>query len=202
MEPQAPQNNYQNTEQSFGYPTAENPYPMNQQQPKSKKKFFAMVGGGIFAAILLLWFIFGGKPAAGLEEMQDLMQNTADAVAVLDAYQDDVDSTNVTNNLALSKIILRGNYQQLNDLYKSTYNSKKTFSSAPKPDDDSAATLDDASRDNQLDSEIIDVLKQKVDAAYQDLQKVKPFFSKPSSVETLNTAETDLKSVYEILQDQ
>ncbi len=161
-----------------------------------------MGGGGLILIIVLLMLVFGGKSTPGKQEMQTTVQNTSDAIGILSTYQDQVSETTTKNDLALALIILRGNYQNLNTLYTKTYKPKKKFTSAPQPDKASKTTLDEAQRNNQLDSKIVEVVRAKVNAAYSNLQKTKGNFKKQSSVETVSTANEDFKSVYEILQSQ
>lgn len=196
-----PQNNFSGPRQSFGYPTTPNPYQM-PQAPDNRKKLFMMAGGAVVIVLLLIWLVFGGKSTGGQTDMQSLMQNTSDAIGALDDYQSQLASSGTKNDMALSLIILRGSYQNLNELYTKTYKPKKKFSQSPQPDSTSKKALDEAARDNKLDSAIVELLKTKVNNAYQALQKTKPNFKKKSSVETLKNADTDLKSVYEILQAQ
>lgn len=191
----------QDQQPAFGYPTSQNPYPM-QKPPTSKKMVYLMLGGGLLIIILLLWMVFGGKSTPGQEDMQKVVQNTSDAVGILDDYQENVAFSGTKNDLALTQIILRGNYQNLNSLYTKTYKPKNKFATNPKTDKESKKTLDEAKRDNRLDSELITVLKVKVTAAYSSLLQAKKNFKSKKSLETLNKAQEDLKSVSEILNDQ
>jgi hypothetical protein len=204
MNPQQPQPLPPQTNQqppAFGYPTAPNPYPM-QNQPVNKKTIYLMLGGGLFVLILLLWLVFGGKSTPGQAEMKSVMQNTSDAVGVLDQYADETSFSGTKNDLALIRIILRGNYQNLNELYTKTYKPKKKFATVPRPDAKSKSTLDEAERDNQLDSRIIEVLKTKVAAAYNSLKLAEKNFNSKTSKQTLKSASDDLVSVSEILNDR
>ena len=191
----------QDQQQAFGYPTSQNPYPM-QKPPTSKRTVYMMLGGGILIVILLLWIVFGGKSTPGQSDMQEVVQNTSDAVGILDDYQENVAFSGTKNDLALTRIIIRGNYQNLNALYVKTYKPKKSFSASPKPDKASRTSLDEAQRDNRLDSEIVTVLKTKVSTAYAALLQTKKNFKSKKSLETINKAQEDLESVSEILNDQ
>jgi hypothetical protein len=177
--------------------------PLQQdKQPPSRKMIFLMIGGGLLLLIMLLLVIFGGKSTPGQADMKKVMQNTSDSLGILDEYQDDISFSGTKNDMALVQILLRGNLQNLNDLYKKTYNAKKSFSSTPKPDAKSKETLDSAQRDNKLDTEIIVVLKPKIREARLNLTKIKGNFTKQSSLETIDKAQTDYKAIADILDDQ
>lgn len=196
-----PQNNQQPEQPAFGQPTAQNPYQM-PVPGNQKKKVFLMIGGGLLVLVLLLFVVFGGKSTPGQENMTTVMQNTSESLGILDSYQEDVQFSGTKNDLALARIILRGSYQDLNELYKKAYKSKKSFSSSPKPDETSQELLDEAARDNQLDTELIDVLEEKIFAARKALQNQENNFSQASSKETVKKSQQDLATIAEILADQ
>ena len=172
------------------------------QPHKIKKQLFMLFGGVALVLILLLWLVFGTGSTGGQTDMRASVQNTADSIGILDAYQQDVQFSGTKNDLALALIILRGNYQNLNELYKTTYNPKASFSNSPKPDETSATKLDEAKRDNRLDSEIITTLEPKVAAAQSALKRAKANFSSTSSLEVINKADQDYTTVLEILADR
>lgn len=196
-----PQNNQQPEQPAFGQPTAQNPYQM-PVPGNQKKKVLLMIGGGLLVIILLLFIVFGGKSTPGQESMTTVLENTSESLGILDEYQEDVELSGLKNDLALARIILRGSYLDLNDLYKKAYDSNKSFSTSPKPDDASQELLDEATRDNQLDTEIIDVLEEKIFAARKALQNQENNFSQASSKETVKKSQQDLATIAEILDDQ
>ncbi len=199
MNPQQPQQVPQ--QPAFGYPTAPNPYQM-PQPANHRKQILLMIGGGLLVAILLFWVAFGGKSTPGQADMQVVMKNTSETLGILDEYQEDISFSGTKSDLALAQILVRGNYQGLNEIYNKAYKPKKKFPASPKPDVASKKTLDSAERDNKLDSEIIVVLKPKVLAAQKALTTAKKNFSSKESLEKINKAQADLQAIAEILDDQ
>jgi hypothetical protein len=168
-----------------------------------KKQLFMLFGGVALVLLLLLWLVFGtGGSTGGQSDMRSSVQSTADAVGILDTYQEDVQFSGTKNDLALALIILRGNYQNLNELYKNTYNPKASFSNSPKPDENSVTKLDEAKRDNRLDNEIVSTLEPKITAAQSALRRAKPNFDSKTSLEVISKADQDYSTVLEILADQ
>jgi len=196
-----PQDNQQPQQPAFGQPTAQNPYQMPAQQ-QDKKKLLFMGGGALVVILLLILLLFSGGSIPGQENMRTVLQNSEDVVGILDEYQEDVQFSGTKNDLALARIIMRGSYQDLNELYKKAYKPKKNFSSSPKPDDNSKEQLDNAARDNQLDTEIVNILEEKILAARRALQNQEGNFSQASSKQTIKKAQEDLAAVAEILDDQ
>ncbi len=177
-----------------------NPYVVPDPAGQKKKAF--LVGGGIFVLLLLLALVvFSGKPKPGLTNMQTGMQNLSDAVGIMNTYQADVQDSSLKNDVALTGVLLQGNYQNMNSLYNTTYKLKKRYSSSPKPDKASQQTLDEALSNNQLDSSIITTLQPKVIKAENAFIKAKKSFTKKESLNHLNQTINDLQSIEDILNE-
>lgn len=182
----------------FGMP--QNPDPYAIPQPESdKKKLFMMVGGIVALLLILGLVLFSGGGGEGQSSMKTSIQNSSDAIGILDEYLEQTDATGVRNDLSLALILLRGNQQSMNDLYKKTYPKAKSFSRSPKPDEESVEILDRAERNNVIDTEIIVVLKDKVQTSLRSLTRAKAYFTTKESRETISQTQEDLEQVYEIL---
>jgi hypothetical protein len=184
----------------FGQPQNPDPYQIpDVNQSGSKKTLFIMAGGVLLLTIIIAWLFLGtgGKP--GAEDMKVTVQNTSEALGIIDEYEGDLQYTPTKNDIALVQILLRGNYSNLNELYNKTYKPKKKFSNSPKPDKVSQTKLDAAKRNNVLDSEIITVLEPKIAAAKAAAKRSYPNFSKPDSLNQLKTAYNDYGAIEDIL---
>lgn len=173
-------------------------YYQEPPQPMSKVKI-GLIAGGIIMLITLLILLFtsgGSKP--GQADMQRSLQAMSESIGVMDEYENDLQVSSTRNDVALIQIILRGNYQKLNQLYSETYDSKK-FSSNPKPDEDSKEVLDRAVQNNTIDSEILLTLQPKIDTSEKYLKRAKPNFTKPSSVASLQKSIDDFASISDVL---
>lgn len=182
----------------FGMPQNPDPYAI-PAPGTDKKKLFLMFGGVLVLLLLLGFMLFGGGGNAGQAPLRTSIQSTSDAIGILDEYLDDIGSTGLKNDLSLALILLRGNQQSMNELYKETYPKAKSFSSSPKPDEASTNTLDQAERNNVLDSEIITVLKEKVATAQRSLIRAKAHFPGRQSRQTITGTQEDLVQVMDIL---
>lgn len=184
---------------SFGQNQQQAQYYQMQQPDDSKKKMLLFGGGVVILLILLGLVLFGGGGKAGQADMQSALKSTSEALGIIDGYDQDLRDTPTKNDVALTQILLRGNFQKLNDLYKKTYSPKSGFTAAGKADKASIATLDRSDRNNTLDSDILKVLNAKVKAADAKLVAIKPNFTKPSSKQAINDSIADMNSIQEIL---
>lgn len=175
-------------------------YSQNTPPAPVSKKRMVLIGLGIVVLLVLIFtVVFSGRSKPGQTEMKSAMQSTADALAITDEYSDDLQTASTKNDIALIQILVRGNFQKLNDLYNETYKPRKKFSISPKVDSDSAEILDRARRNNTLDSEIVDVLKQKVQTAQTKLTQARKSFKKTSSREIITVSISDFNSIEDIL---
>lgn len=158
-----------------------------------------MFGGLAVILLILGMLIFGGKSAGGEIEMKAVIDETGESLGVISSYETKLKSLDSQNDIALVQIILRGNYQKLGDLYKETYNSKKSISNSPRADEKSLDILDAAVTNDTIDTEIFQVLGPKILRSSQSLEKAKPNFTKAESLDTLTTAQTDFESLTSIL---
>lgn len=180
----------------------QNPSNYNYQVPNDpavKKKLFLFGGGVVILVIALVLVLTSGGSKKGEDTMRASLQSTTEALGIIDEYEKQIQDTSTQNDLALIQILIRGNFQKLNDLYTETFKPKKKFSSAPKVDNDSKEALDRSARNNTLDSDIITELKPKVAAAKKSLAATRPNFTKSDSVEKIKTSIEDLESVEAIL---
>lgn len=182
----------------FGMPQNPDPYAI-PPPGADKKKLFLMFGGVLALLVLLAFVLLGGGGNEGQTSMRSSLQNTSDSIGILNEYIGDINNTGLQNDLSLSLILLRGNQQSMNDLYKKTFPSARSFPRSPKPDDTSKEKLDAAKRNNVLDSEIITVLREKTQAASRSLAQAKQHFTSSSSREIITNSQEDLDQVYEIL---
>lgn len=166
----------------------------------SKIKFIALIGGAILLIVLVLILLLSGGSKAGQEDMQRSLQATYDSVGILDEYTDKLTLSDTRNDAALMQIILRGNFQKLNELYNKTYKPRKKFGSSPKPDTKSKETLDTAARNNTLDSEILKVLQPKITESHKYLKRSAPSFTKKDSKESIKKSLEDFESIDTILK--
>lgn len=185
---------------NFGQNQNQNQQYYQQPQAEADTKKKLLILGGVGAVIiLLLLLIFGGSSKAGQQDLQSSIQATSESLAIIDTYQKQIQYTPTKNDLALTQILLRGNLQKLDALYIKTYKSKKNLSTIPKLDAQSKASLDQSARNNTLDSDIITVLKPKIDKAKAKLTLVKPSFGKQSSKQSIQTSIDDLTSIQDLM---
>ena len=174
-------------------------YHQDTPNTDSKKKLILIIGGVFVVIVILILTLTSGGSKGGQEDMRKSLQATSDALGIMDEYEAELSYAPTKNDIALSQIIIRGNFQKLNELYTKTYKAKKKFSASPKPDKASATTLDASKRNNTLDSDIIDVLKPKIALAQKELKITKSSFSKKDSVDKINVSIADLQSIQDLL---
>lgn len=184
---------------NFGQPQNQDPYVIPQPGSDKKKQMILMFGGLAVILLILSMLIFGGKSAGGEIEMKAVIDETGESLGVISSYETKLKSLDSQNDIALVQIILRGNYQKLGDLYKETYNSKKSISNSPRADEKSLDILDAAVTNDTIDTEIFQVLGPKILRSSQSLEKAKSNFTKAESLDTLTTAQTDFESLTSIL---
>lgn len=182
----------------FGQSNQNQQYYQDNPQPASKKKLFLIIGGVALLLIALVAILFSGGSKAGQPEMKQSLQAMSDAIAAMDEYQEKLQVRSSQNDVALVQIIIRGNYQKLNELYAKTYNAKK-FSESPKVDEKSKEKLDAAVRNNTIDSEILIVVTEKSKQSQTYLKRAKPSFSKPDSVSSIQKSIEDFDSIQDTL---
>ncbi len=175
-----------------------NDYMVQADPAAEKKKLYLIIGGVIALLLVLSFLIFGNKPTPGLAEMRGGLQATSDALGIVDEYQDKLSYAPTKNDIALTQTLLRGNFQNLNEIYN-TFKPKKRFTSNPKPDKKSTDRLDEAVRNNTIDNNIIEVLRPKITKAESELKKAKSNFTKKESSNKIQTAIDDLQSIQELL---
>lgn len=176
-----------------------NDYMVNQD-PGAQKKKKILIGVGIALLLITLSFVlFSGKPTPGEIEMKRSLQATSDALGMVDEYSKELNYAPTQNDIALVQTLLRGNFQELNTLYNTTFKPKQRFKTNPKPDDKSIEKLDEAVRNNTIDNTIISVLQPKITLAEKNLRLAKPLFTKKDSVKTIQTAIDDMSSISEVL---
>ncbi len=167
-----------------------------EKPPMSKKKMALIGGGALLLIIMIFSLIFsGGGEKPGYTEMKTAMQSTSDALGIIDEYEKDLNYAPSKNNVALTQILIRGNYQELNTRYTKLYKPKKRFSTNPKPDAKSQETLDAAVRNNTIDTEIIDALVDKVTKSGTYFNKAKKVVIDKELSEKLKTAEKDMSAI-------
>lgn len=174
-------------------------YHQNTPNSGSRKKLVLIIGGVLTVIVILILLLTSGSSKGGQEDMRKSLQATSDALGIMDEYEAELTYDPTKNDIALSQIILRGNFQKLNELYTKTYKPKKKFTASPKPDKASKATLDESKRNNTLDSDIIDVLKPKIILAQKELKITKSSFSKKDSIDKINVSIADLQSIQDLL---
>ncbi len=179
-------------------PLGSNDYLVQADPAAEKKKLYMIIGGVVALLLIASFLIFGNKPTPGVLELKNGIQATSDALGIVDEYQSKLSYAPTKNDVALTQTLLRGNYQNLNELYNS-FKPKKRFTSNPKPDNKSIDRLDEAVRNNTIDNDIVEVLKPKITKAESELKKAKPNFTKKDSTTKIQTAIEDLESILELL---
>lgn len=198
MQPQMPQIPQLNQAGQPAQPV--NPYDFVDQGP-NKKKMWLMIGGGILVIIMLILVLTSGGGTPGQLEMKAVVQPTADTLGIIDEYEDKLQFAPSKSTVALTQILIRGNYQELNTLYTKQYKPSKRFSAQPKPDKESQATLDEAVKNNSIDSEIIDILKPKVANIRKAIKSAKLTIQDKKTRDALITAEKDMQAVTQVLEE-
>ncbi len=173
--------------------------PPNPSDKPSKKVIILFVGGVLVVLAIIAWLLFGGKTPASQQDMRVAVENTSNSLGIVDAYADQLTYSDTKNKIALTQTLLRGAYQDMNDVYNKTYKPKKKFAANPKPDDASQERLDAAKRSNQLDSEIIKVLQPKVVTATNSLKAAIPSFTKKDTIQKLKAAQANLEAADSLL---
>ncbi len=182
-------------------PTQPAPSPYDfPEQGTGKKKLFLMFGGVIILLILLGSVLFSGGGVPGQVEMKNSLQATSDALGIIDEYSKDLAYAPTKNDVALTQILIRNNHQELNTRYNKLYKPKKRFNNNPKPDEKSQEVLDEARRNNTLDTEIIEVLGPKITEAGVALNAAKKVVVDKELVEILKLAEKDMQAILETLE--
>jgi hypothetical protein len=166
----------------------------------NKKKLFLMIGGVILLVIILAAVLFSGGGVTGQVEMKNSLQATSDALGIIDEYSDDLKYAPTKNDVALTQILIRNNHQELNTKYNKLYKPKKRFNSSPKPDAKSKETLDEARRNNKLDTEIIEVLRPKITEAGVAMNAAKKVVTDKELSSKLAAAEKDMQAILEMLE--
>ncbi|MBP9738436.1 hypothetical protein KBD20_01980 [Candidatus Saccharibacteria bacterium] len=185
----------------FGQPQNPDPYEIPQPGQDRRKTSILMFGGiGLLLLLLGLLVFGGGKKPGGQQDLLNVMNQTGSALAAIEEYEASIQNVPIQNNVALTKILLRGNYQNIGILYQKTYDKKQKFSNNPKLDGATQKTLDAAVTNNTIDSELISALETKVVSAQRSLIKVKPYFKSGDSRQTIVTAQTDYQSIADILE--
>ena len=182
----------------FGQQQNQNYYPSNPASGSKKKLYLIIAGVVVLVVALLLIFTSGGsKP--GQETMRKSLQATSESLGIIDEYENQLTYAPTKNDVALVKILLRGNFQKLNELYNKTYKPKKKFSSNPKVDTKSKETLDRSERNNTLDSDILKALEPKIATAKKNLTASRSSFTKKDSVDKIKVSIEDMNSIQDIL---
>lgn len=184
----------------FGQPQAENPYIIPQPGSNKKKTSLLMFGGLAVVLLLLGLLLFGGKKPGGQESMLTAVNSTGEALGAIHDYSKELKTSSAQNNIALTNIILTGNYQSLGSLYHTTYNKKQAFSSSLRATLADQKVLEQAVQNDTMDTELPALLQQKVATVESALTKAKPNFTSTQSRTTITTAQTDYASLADILQ--
>jgi len=182
MQPQMPQIPQLNHAGQPAQPV--NPYDFVDQGP-NKKKMWLMIGGGILVIIMLILVLTSGGGTPG----------------IIDEYEDKLQFAPSKSTVALTQILIRGNYQELNTLYTKQYKPSKRFSAQPKPDKESQATLDEAVKNNSIDSEIIEILKPKIASIRKAIKSAKLTVQDKKTRDALITAEKDMQAITQALEE-
>lgn len=164
-----------------------------------KKKIILIVGAVVVVLMLLLLLFGGGEDNAGQLSMKQSLETTGETISIIDKYQAELNYGPTKNSVAVIQIILRGNHQKLNDLYKTTYKKAKQLSDSQKIDEKSEEELDLAVKNNVVDTEIIKILEPKIKEAKKTLQQAAIDFEKPSSVELIEVSISDFDIILEEL---
>jgi len=165
----------------------------------SKKKMLLIAGGVVLLLIMIGSLLFGGNEKPGQVEVKNVLQPTADALGIIDEYEKDLQYAPTKNDVALTQILIRGNYQEINTRYAKFYKPKKRFSTSPKPDTASQEVLEDARKSNTLDTEIIEVIQPKITETQNALVKAKRVVLDKELLELIKTAEKDMQAIQEAL---
>jgi len=165
----------------------------------SKKKMLLIAGGVVLLLIMIGALLFGGNEKPGQVEVKNVLQPTADALGIIDEYEKDLQYAPTKNDVALTQILIRGNYQEINTRYAKFYKPSKRFSTSPKPDTDSQEVLEDARKSNTLDTEIIEVIQPKITETQNALVKARRVVLDKELLELLKTAEKDMQAIQEAL---
>lgn len=165
----------------------------------SKKKILLIAGGVVLLLIMIGSLLFSGNEKPGQIEVKNVLQPTADALGIIDEYEKDLQYAPTKNDVALTQILIRGNYQEINTRYAKFYKPSKRFSTSPKPDTDSQEVLEDARKSNTLDTEIIEVIQPKITETQNALVKAKRVVLDKELLELLKTAEKDMQAIQEAL---
>ncbi|MDQ5913050.1 MAG: hypothetical protein QG659_472 [Patescibacteria group bacterium] len=165
----------------------------------SKKKMLLIAGGVVLLLIMIGSLLFGGNEKPGQVEVKNVLQPTADALGIIDEYEKDLQYAPTKNDVALTQILIRGNYQEINTRYAKFYKPSKRFSTSPKPDTASQEVLEDARKSNTLDTEIIEVIQPKITETQNALVKAKRVVLDKELLELIKTAEKDMQAIQEAL---
>lgn len=169
-------------------------------QSANKKKLFLMIGGVIALLIVIAMVFFSGGGVPGQIEMKNSLQATSDALGIIDEYSEDLQYAPTKNDVALTQILIRNNHQELNTKYNKLYKPKKRFSSSPKPDAKSKEILDEARRNNKLDTKIIEVLRPKITEAGVAMNAAKKIVVDKELSAQLGAAEKDMQAILDTLE--
>ena len=173
-------------------------YSLEDEQD-SKKRMLLMIGGAILVIVLLVLVLLGGGSKPGKQNMHDSLKSTSQALGIIDEYETKLQSTPTKNDVALTQILLRGNYQKLNTLYIKTYKASKDLSNNPKADAASITALNRSERNNTLDTDIITVLQAKIQSAQSKLVLVQPAFKNAVDKKSIQDSIADMQSVEDAL---
>jgi len=165
----------------------------------SKKKMLLIAGGVVLLLIMIGSLLFGGNEKPGQVEVKNVLQPTADALGIIDEYEKDLQYAPTKNDVALTQILIRGNYQEITPRYTKYYQPKKRFSTSHKPDTASQEVLEDARKSNTLDTEKIEVIQPKITETQNALVKAKRVVLDKELLELIKTAEKDMQAIQEAL---
>jgi len=183
----------------FGQPQNPDPYTIPQPGSENKKKSLLMFGGLGLLILILIMIVFGGGSPAGKTETLTAVTETGEAIGAIEAYERNLKTTPTKNDVARIKIILRGNYQSLGSMYKTTFDKKKSFTASPKVDSSSQRVLDAAVKNDTVDKALMAELQPKIIGAQRALIAMKASFSAPDSLQTISTAQTDYQAISDII---
>lgn len=165
-----------------------------------KKKKIIMYGGIAAIVLLGMLLLFGGdKGAGGQLSLQQSLESTNEALGIIEDYQTKLNYAPTKNDVANIQLILRGNYQKLSGLYEETYDGKGP-SETPKADEESIEKLDRASRNNTIDTDIITVLKSKIEASQSLLEQTVVELETGPAVKVIKDSIKDYDSVLSVLE--
>lgn len=184
----------------FGKPQADNPYMIPQPGSDKRRTTLLMFGGLAIVLVLLAMLLFGGKKPGGQTQMLTAVNTTGEALGAISDYSKDLKTAPAQNDVALINIILTGNYQTLGTLYHSTYGRKQSFTRSTKATVADQKVLEDAVKNDTVDTALPALLKTKVNKVQAALLAVKPSFTGPKSRATITTAQKDYASIANILE--